>query len=247
MVVPDVFHNKEYIESYSICGVVLQRGLKMNTHGTYHTCGFKELEDSVAQLILHPPNPLATLRDIDNVGEKEAEFLDVFQDIEAILEDIRGPNEWSLLHPHGPHPTINLCHNLFRVKEQGSPPRRSSRLNTSKDWIFRPDLQEEVDRVLETYALNPLPVFDKDMNPYPPVFLQSRLPDVTVEVDFDVCRIMYPPPESYPPGSSGRMSTLGSGYWNEKVITQDECMECTTQYSWSRPLHGDQSLTSLGK
>ncbi|PPR07988.1 hypothetical protein CVT24_002700 [Panaeolus cyanescens] len=205
MVVPEVFENKEYLSTFTLYGNVLPRGLKMNTHGSYLSGASNELEDAYVHFILHPCNPLMG----PGMREKEEQFLETFEEIdEMIAED--EPNDWCLLHRDGIHPTIHLCRNLFQVRKSVDVRvRRSSRLHTVNDaWILRPDFQAQLDQTLETYNLNPLPVFNVNMEPYPPVFLQSRLPEAEVEVEFDLSRICYPPPLYYPEGSVGRTSTI---------------------------------------
>ncbi|PPR00837.1 hypothetical protein CVT24_000310 [Panaeolus cyanescens] len=218
MGLPELFDQRDYITTYDIEGCVLKDGLKMNTHGSFQRNASNTLADSMLELTIHPCNPLAG----PFMSIKEQEFLRRFEELRDTLDDIVDEGEWTLLQSSAVHPTIHLSRNLFTTKKNtvNNPSSTFPQLQSLKDsWAFPPDLDASLAITLKTYNLNPLPVFTSNLKTYPPVFLQSRLSEANVCINFDVYRLPVKRHVRYPSISHGDFSTVDSA--DSRIFSAD--------------------------
>ncbi|KAF9031152.1 hypothetical protein BJ165DRAFT_1535483 [Panaeolus papilionaceus] len=85
-------------------------------------------------------------------------------------------------------PRLHLCRNLFQMKRCTS----SIRYPVHAPWPIRPDYSKALYDALNEFDLNPAPVFDKNNSLYPAEFLQSRMRNAQLSIDFDLRRVDFP-------------------------------------------------------
>ncbi|KAF9051695.1 hypothetical protein BJ165DRAFT_1524607 [Panaeolus papilionaceus] len=120
--------------------------------------------------------------------EFSCHFHDVINDIDRLRKTVNCDDvSWAPYHIFEEKPHLNLCRNLFRVK-------MTPAFSVNTPWPIRPDYAKDLYYTLKEFDLNPLPIFDKNNSLYPPEFLQSRIDNALVSLDFDLRRVNFPVP-----------------------------------------------------